>query len=80
MLKHVIRSKVDGGMGIKPQNVLIFGRSIGTGPATYLASKFKVGGLIIMSPYTNIKTVAANVAGRFLSMFISSHFDNATAM
>ena len=80
VIKHVIMSKQDGGMGIKPKNVIIFGRSIGTGPATYLASKFKVGGLIIMSPYTNIKNVAANVAGRVASWFISSHFDNATAM
>jgi esterase/lipase len=80
VIKHLLKSKKDGGLGYKSKNILIFGRSIGTGPATYLASRFKVGALIIMSPYTNIKGVAANVAGKFASFFISSHFDNAAAM
>ena len=70
VMEHVLRSKEEGGLGYKPENVIVFGRSIGTGPASQVAAKYKPGALLIMSPYTSIKGVAANVAGRFLSMFI----------
>lgn len=80
VLQHVVGSTQDGGLGFKLSNVIIFGRSIGTGPATYIASKYKVGALILMSAYTSIKNVASNVAGKFLSFFIAAHFDNASAM
>lgn len=33
-----------------------------------------------MSPYTTVKDVAVNVAGKFLSMFISEHFNNLEMM
>jgi hypothetical protein len=35
--------------------LLVFGRSIGSGPACYLASMRKPKALILMSPYTSIK-------------------------
>ena len=35
---HVIKPKSEGGLGFKQNNITIFGRSIGTGPATLLAS------------------------------------------
>lgn len=34
---------------------MIFGRSIGSGPATYLASQHKPGCLVLMSPFTSLK-------------------------
>ena len=36
----------------------IFGESLGTAPATYVAAKREVGGLILMSPFTSISDVA----------------------
>jgi len=42
-------------IGIKPKNIIIMGRSIGTGPATYLASKREVGLLVLISPFSSIK-------------------------
>jgi fermentation-respiration switch protein FrsA (DUF1100 family) len=80
VMKHVLASKEEGGLGFSQENVIIFGRSIGTGPATTMASTFKPGALVIMSPYTTIKDVTANVAGRFLSMFISNHFNNRSTL
>ena len=41
-------------IGYKLNNMYLFGRSIGTGPATYLAAKYHVACLILMSPYTSI--------------------------
>ena len=67
-------------MGIKKENLFIFGRSIGTGPATLLASLFKPAGLIIMSPYTSIKAVTAHVTNKFFSYLIATHFNNKEAI
>ena len=49
LVKHV---------GLNPQDIVVFGRSIGSGPATYLASKREVNILYLMSAYTCIKDVA----------------------
>ena len=35
--------------------MILFGRSIGTGPAARLAADVPCGGLILISPYTSVK-------------------------
>lgn len=37
---------------------MIFGRSMGTGPACFLASKYNPKALLLMSPFESIRTVA----------------------
>ena len=54
---------------IKDKNIFIFGRSIGTSPAIYLASKRKPNALITISAFTSIKAVADNLVG-FLKIFV----------
>lgn len=76
VMQHIFKSKKEGGLGFKPKDVFMFGRSIGTGPATTFARLFNTAGLICVSPYTTIKKVAANVAGSFLSLFMDEHFNN----
>ena len=34
VLDHILRPISEGGMGFKAENLIMFGRSIGTGPAT----------------------------------------------
>jgi predicted alpha/beta hydrolase family esterase len=47
-------------IGFSEKNVYVIGRSIGTGPATHVASLFKkIGGLILISPFSSIKEVAS---------------------
>ena len=53
-------------MGIKEQNIYVFGWSIGTGPATHLASQKKVACLILMSGFTSIRDVVQQQAGSLL--------------
>ena len=43
------------GLGWNPKDVILFGRSIGTGPAARLAADVPCGGLILISPYTSVK-------------------------
>lgn len=63
-------------MQISGSNLILFGRSIGTGPATWLASHKQVGCLLLMSGYTSIRQVAKNIVGKLLMYFIKDRFRN----
>jgi len=39
------------------KNIIIVGRSLGTGPATEIASKHAVGALVLISAFTSIRGV-----------------------
>lgn len=45
--------------GIETQNVILYGESLGTGVATYLAAQENVKAVILEAPYTSIMDVAA---------------------
>lgn len=51
---------------------------MGSGPASYLASKKNAYSLLLMSPYTSIKDVARNLLGwaSFLSLIVYERFRN----
>ena len=49
---------------------MVFGRSIGSGQAFYLASNNQIGILLTMSPYTNIKEAAKFLVGALLSKIV----------
>jgi acetyl esterase/lipase len=59
------------GLNINPENIIIFGRSIGTGPATYLSSQRKPAALILMSPFTSLRAVAENLIGNLMKFLVS---------
>jgi len=44
-------------LGFNPEDIVVFGRSIGSGPACYLASQRKLGMLILQSAYSDINQV-----------------------
>jgi abhydrolase domain-containing protein 17 len=46
-----------GPLGIPSSKIIVLGRSLGSGPATYLASIKPVHGLFLESPYTSIYSV-----------------------
>jgi esterase/lipase len=60
---------------INNKDIVICGRSIGTGPATYLASKRKPGALILISPIKSIKDTVKNLIGP-LQYFVRDRFNN----
>lgn len=61
--------------GLTEQDILIFGRSMGSGPACFLAGTFNPGGLIVMSGYASIRRVAGDVIG-WLKFTVKEQFDN----
>jgi len=62
--------------GVKLSDVLISGRSIGSGPACHLAAKFKPACLILISPIKSVKDAARMMYGRVADFFIEERFDN----
>lgn len=60
---------------MNPKNIICCGRSIGTGAATYLASKRKPGGLILISPILSIQNVASSLLGAF-KFLVKDRFNN----
>ena len=74
--KNIIAPTTEGGMGYSENDVIVFGRSMGTGPACYLAAKYNPGYLLLMSPYISIKKVAQDIVGNFLGNLVATHFNN----
>ena len=64
---------------LKEKDIFVMGRSLGSGPSTHLAAKFNPGCLILVSPYTSIKSVASDKVG-FLSHLLAQQFDNLSKM
>ena len=44
--------------GVKEDDIVLFGHSLGTGVATQMASEFRVRGLILLAPYLSIAKMA----------------------
>lgn len=42
-------------------SIIVYGRSIGTGVAVQMATEFKFGGVVLLSPYTSIPDLAADI-------------------
>ena len=68
--------------GIAQQDIVLFGRSMGSGPSTHLASVRQPHALILMSPYTSIKNAAKAILGwaSFLGFMVQERFRNIDAI
>jgi hypothetical protein len=69
--------------GINLKDNIVFGRSLGSGPATYLTSNYKIGSVVLMSPYTGIRDVAGSKFGElgvFVNWLIPDTFNNLSRM
>ena len=55
---------------LKEKDIIVMGRSLGSGPSTHLAAKYDPRSLVLMSPYTSIKCVAKGKVG-FLSNLLA---------
>lgn len=45
--------------GHAPENIILYGESLGTGVASYIATKYPVKGMILETPYTSLTNVAS---------------------
>lgn len=63
-----------------PERVIVWGYSIGGGPSCYLASRYRVGGLLLQSTFTSIKAMAELMLGGLATLsgvFVKFGFPNA---
>lgn len=57
------------------------GRSMGSGPATYLASiNTNIGGLILISPFTSLKDAVRTLLGKLPALIVKDRFVNKQAI
>ncbi|EPR62673.1 hydrolase [Toxoplasma gondii GT1] len=68
-------------LGVAPASVICFGRSIGTGPASYLAAalaeeNIHVGGVVLHAPYITVHKIVQEYAS-LGTWLISNHWSNA---
>ena len=63
-------------MKISPNNIIIFGRSLGTAIATHLASKRVCTALILISPFLSIRNMIKDILGRFISFAVNDRFNS----
>jgi pimeloyl-ACP methyl ester carboxylesterase len=62
--------------GFPEQNIIVFGRSIGSGPATYVASQRRPAMLCLMSPFKSIKEVVGTLVGHWAKWMVADKFKN----
>eukprot|EP00928_Gymnodinium_smaydae_P056013 TRINITY_DN3945_c0_g3_i1.p1 TRINITY_DN3945_c0_g3~~TRINITY_DN3945_c0_g3_i1.p1 ORF type:complete len:517 (-),score=81.83 TRINITY_DN3945_c0_g3_i1:102-1652(-) len=63
-------------VGVRYSQIILFGRSLGTGPAVHLAALYPVGGLIVVSAFSSIKAAVQSIGGRFLAWTFKERFPN----
>jgi fermentation-respiration switch protein FrsA (DUF1100 family) len=60
-----------------PQDIIVYGRSIGSGVAVDVASRFPIKGLVLEAPYSSLRKLAdEKLPFMFPSLYLSSSFDN----
>ncbi|CAE8589387.1 unnamed protein product, partial [Polarella glacialis] len=63
-------------IGVRYSQIILFGRSLGSGPAVFLAAQYPVGGLILVSAFSSIKAAVQSIVGRVLAWSFSERFPN----
>jgi len=65
--------------GVPPEKIVIWGRSLGGGPACHLAPKVNPAGLVLESTFTSVKDMARRMFPVFpVSLIVRTRFDNAS--
>lgn len=62
-------------LNVAHNDILILGRSLGTGPAISLAARYEVAGVILVSPFASIKELFERHVGR-LAHLLEDRFQN----
>ena len=66
--------------GLGPGDIVAIGNSLGSGPAMEVATGEQLGGLIIVSGFTSLPSVAADATGLPIAALVRDKFDNATKL
>ena len=68
-------------MGYNVKDIILIGRSMGSGPACELAAKNKqVAALVLLSPYTSLKAATRTYLGSIASLLVRERFENSVVI
>jgi len=73
---EIIYSYIVNRLEFKAKDVIVIGRSIGSGPSCHLASMNAIGSLVLISPFKSIKSVVKSVLGTLAAFLIADRFKN----
>lgn len=73
---EVVFDFVVQGLKFDPKDIVLFGRSMGSGPATFLAELVKPAALILLSPYTSLRDCVKSLLGTIPSLIVKERFKN----
>lgn len=63
-------------IGVRYSQLILFGRSLGSGAAVYLAAQYPVGGLILVSAFSSIRAAVQSIVGRVFAWSFRERFPN----
>jgi len=63
-------------ISVRYSQIILFGRSLGSGPAVYLAAQYPVGGLILVSAFASIRAAVQSIVGRVFAWTFRERFPN----
>ena len=66
--------------GLREDQIILFGRSIGSGPASIVASKRMPCAMLLMSPFMSIRDIIREQAGNMLQYVVNDRFRNIDLM
>lgn len=69
-------NSLQGRPDVDPRRIYVYGRSLGSAAATHIAATHDVAGLILESPFTNARAMAARHYRIFPSALVRVHLDN----
>lgn len=58
------------------RDIIVFGRSIGSGPACSIAANYRIAALVLISPYTSIRAIVKDMFGSIFQYIIKERFNN----
>jgi hypothetical protein len=61
---------------VKPSDIILLGRSIGSGPATEMASLYNPSALILISAFTSLQEVIIDQIGYSIAKIVKDRFNN----
>lgn len=66
-------------LGVNEKDIVVIGRSIGSGPAVYLTANRTPGAMILISPFKSIRETATSIMG-VLKYMVAERFKNIDLM
>ena len=61
---------------IDESNMIISGRSIGSGPSCHLAAKYNPCCVFLISPIKSVLSIARKLCGNLVDLIVEERFDN----